>query len=256
MAYIILDVYSTRHIGREEYAMAFYDLLEKYNILPEKINFNIPVNKEYTLDTGIDCWTYTSGSQPDFRLGMIVAKRMNPNIKFDVYWSIGERARINSITFWFTKKSFREFRSQIENFFKDLIICLDACYGCITDYNRVPPQSTPGTLETRLNGIYWCNYFGNIYVDFFGADKMLSASWYKTEKFDKHGIIAFMTEDIFIEPEVSEKLESRIKEELGKDAFGDVEEYSANLQRQYRRVPEFDLSEIRQPLSSFNIKDI
>jgi hypothetical protein len=170
-------------------------------------------------------------------------------------WHIGERARSNTIEIWFTNKSFVQSRNIIENLLKELIVSFNSFYGYISDFKIEESQHVTGTIETRMPGIFWCNFFGKVYVDFFGKDKMLSAPWYKTEELDQNGIITYLTE----EPDNREliespELENKFKILLGKDSFGNLDEWkNSNYQTQYKSVPKLDFSEIRKPLSSFNI---
>lgn len=250
MSSMILLVYTTKHIGTKEYAENFFKILEKYNMLPDKIGIYDPVKEPYSLNKAIELWTFADGYAPDFRMGLFIGKKKEPNIRFDVSWHIGERARANYIAVWFTRKSFKQLKDEIENLFKELIICFNAFYGYVSDYKIVYRQHVTGTIEDRLHGIFWCNYFGEVYVNFFGKEKILNASWFKTEIFNK-GIITYLTKEPGKELLESDELELSLKKQLGEDSFGDVEEYKANLKRQKKNVPKLDFSEIRKPISNF-----
>jgi hypothetical protein len=262
MSSIILEIFTTNNIGAQEYAKRFFAILDKYNILPDKIGLFEPLKTDYRLDKAIEMWILKEGDQPEFRGGGLIGKKKEPNIRFDVDWSIGARATINHITIWFTRKSFKFLRNEIENLFKDSIFALDAFYGYVADFYHFVSQHVTGTLETRMNGIFWCNYFGEIYVDFFGKEKILTAPWYKTELLAERKILAYLTPEPDIKEylkqvEGSDVLVDRIKEHLGEDSFGDVKAWKAadktKDDTQYKNVPRPDFSEIRKPLSSFNL---
>ncbi len=258
MSSIIMVIYTTKHIGTAEYIQRFLSVLEKYDILPDKIGEYEPLKKAYSLNEAIKMWKNSPPFVPDRRRGDLIGKKKEPNIRFDAMWNIGESAIVNYLILWFTRKSFNQCRNIIENLYKDLITALDSMYGYISDFIVEARQHVTGTIAERMNGIFWCNYFGKVYVDFFGKDRILSAPWFKTELLDNKGIITYLTREPndkqLIESPV---LEDKLKEYLGKDSFGDVEEWKkANIlppndDTQYRNVPKLDLSEIRRPVSDF-----
>ena len=274
---ILLELCTTRHIGTKEKAKEFFKLLEKYDILPDKIGYHEPLKEIYSFDKAIEMWMFDDGVFPNIaKSGDIIGKKKDPNVRLDVSWAFGEKIGVpNYVNLWFTKKSFKQLRPKIEDLFKDMIFCLDAFYGYVSDYNWVMHQSVTGTIETRMPGIFWCNYFGDVYVNFFGKEKILNASWFKTEVLDNGGIIAYLTEEpdkelfddanILTSPnkDIRKKhniLELRVKEQLGKDSFGEpwdeqavfssIEE-SLNYKNQEKNVPKLDMSEIRRPVSEF-----
>jgi hypothetical protein len=264
MSSIIMSLFTTKHIGTREYAERFLKILEKYNLLPDKIGLYEPLKKAYSFEEAIKMWTTDVGTSPGYQAGNLTGKKKEPNVRFDMRWNLGERARLNNITIWFTKKSFKQCRDNIENLFKDLIRTLDSFHGYITDFNIKYLQHVTGTIETRMDGIFWCNYFGEIYLNFFGREKILSAPWYKIEILDEDKIIAYLSKEPYLtrEPDDKELIEyirsaDKLKEYLGKDSFGDVEAWKATVnlppvyRAQYKNVPKLDLSEIRRPISKF-----
>ena len=252
MSSILMHVYSLKHIGRREYAEQFLHILEKYDMLPDKIGLYEPLKKLYSFEEAIKLWTTDGGTMPGFHAGNLAGKKKEPNLRFDMHWNIGERARVNYIVIWFTRKSFRQHRKNIEDLFKDLIVSMDSFYGTISNFYAEDRQHVTGNIETRMNGIFWCNYFSEIYVNFFGREKILSAPWDKIVPLDSNGIITYLTK----EPNDKElmestELEDKVKEYLGKDSFGDVEAWKATVNSpydgtQYKNVPKLDLSEIKR----------
>jgi hypothetical protein len=258
MSSIIMHIYTTRHIGTREYAKRFLKILEKYDLLPDKIGEYEPLKKAYSLEEAINMWMIDGGTMPDYRRGDLIGKKKEPNVRFDAIWNIGERARVNYIAIWFTRNSFRQLRGDVDNLFKDLIMTMDSFYSTISNFYIEARQHVTGTIEERMSGIFWCNYFGEVYVNFFGRDKILSAPWFKIVMLDQNRIITYLTKEPNDKKLVeSTELEDRFKEYLGKDSFGDVAVWRAanilppNDPTQYRNVPKLDLSEIRRPISDF-----
>lgn len=258
MSSILMTIYTTKHIGTEEYIRRFLSVLEKYDMLPDKIGEYEPLKKAYSLDEAIKMWKNAPPFVPDRRRGDLIGKKKEPNIRFDAMWNIGEPAIVNHITLWFTRKSFKQYRNDIENLFKELILALDSIHGYISGFIEKAKQLVTGTIAERMDGIFWCNYFSKIYVDFFGKDRLLSAPWIKTEQFDNEGIITYLSR----EPDdrqltESNELAEKLQKYLGKDSFGDLElkkatsHLSASESTQYRKVPKLDFSEIRRPVSDF-----
>lgn len=253
MRNIILSIITVKHIGTKEIAKDFFRVLERYDLLPDKINNNEPVTEPYSLKRALELWTFADGIEPGFRLGWLIGKKNGSNIRFDVWWHIGERARVNRIELSFTQKDYRKYRNIIEKLFKDLIICFSAIHGYITEYQKIPLQYVPGSIEDRMDGIFWCNYYGNIFVLFFGKEKILNASWHRTEMFADGGIITYLAKEPDDEVLKSNELEMNIVFQLGRESFGDMQEYKTNLLPQKRHVPKIDFSEIRKPISYFDV---
>lgn len=253
MSTMLLTICSGKHIGTKECARNFFELLDNYKMLPDKIGLYEPLRESFSLEKVIKMWTFAGGSDPDFRHGMVIGKKKEPSVGFDVSWHIGEKARVNTVNIWFTKRSFKQYRKDIGNIFRDLIDRFDSFYGYITDIRLKSLQHVPGTLETRMHGIFWCNYFGKVYIDFFGAETLANAPWFQTERLDENRIITYTTKDPDDKELInSDKLVNKIKECLGKDSFGDPEKYiDMNSERQIKNVPKLDLSEIRKPISYF-----
>jgi hypothetical protein len=241
-----MTIYTNSHIGKREYAKKFFETLEQYDILPDKIGMHEPLKEEYTLERAIELWEITTGKELDFRLGMMIGKKNEPNVRFDVEWSIGKRARVNHIDIWFTLKSFKQYRNEIEQLFINLLSVFNSFYGYITDFGYKDRQHVTGTIQTRMSGVFWCNFFGKLYIDFFGKDKLLNAPW-KEIKTIQGGLLTYLTDEPNSkELRQSTNLEDNVKDYLGKIFFGDRAEFLKNpAVKQIRNVPKVDLSELQ-----------
>jgi hypothetical protein len=93
-----------------------------------------------------------------------------------------------------------------------------------------------------LPGVYWCNYFGEPYVSWFGRDLLLSAPAFHVKELRKEmfRILAFERIEESDSPGANEA-EQGIRDHLGRAAFFQKDDSSAILV-----APEHDLSELRQ----------
>ena len=75
-------------------------------------------------------------------------------------------------------------------------------------------------LQEGLPGIYWANFFGPIYVDFFGREKFLTVPAYHKEELPDGGFLVLTAPSPldYDRPEVR-VLEEAILDHLGRDAF-------------------------------------
>ena len=85
-----------------------------------------------------------------------------------------------------------------------------------------------------LGDIYWFNYFGKVYVDFIGRERLKSAGWERVEEIGD-GLACYTTENIH-EPYLRER-RNRIITALE----GVV--WTPGSSRAEKRVPSFDFSE-------------
>jgi hypothetical protein len=217
-------------------------------LLPDKIGLFEPVKVEYSLEKAVEMWMKTEGT-PQCQGGMVMGKKKDPSFSFNVDWSKGLKASPNTISYVFTKKAITKYNKDLEQVFKETIKKSDAIYGYITHWDVWNRQHVTGTIETRMPGVFWCNYFGKIYVDFFGRKKILSASWVKVEELVNGGILTYLADEPDKDILKSDELEMRAKHHLGIDSFGDPEAYKANFEvKQIKKVPKLELPDIRREL--------
>lgn len=95
--------------------------------------------------------------------------------------------------------------------------------------------------------MFWCNYFSEIYVNFFGEDKFLDKRWSKVEKDEKNGLFVYL-DDIPDGNLLKDKfIEENAKQYLGYDSFANKKEEELKKQNlvkwmnedpvQYKNVP-------------------
>lgn len=112
----------------------------------------------------------------------------------------------------------------------ELFKLFEPAYGqlyCKADYREknlvqgsVAANAVGNDVRKHLPGIYWANFFGPRYVDFFGEDRLLSAPAHKVEWLGEAGILLLVSESPFEydDPQVK-ATEQAVVEHLGPEAF-------------------------------------
>jgi hypothetical protein len=252
MAKFIVSVYSNHFLGEEGIASHILKLLESYNLSPDKIGLFEPLKEHYSFDKAVSLWTkqspscYEEGIGNTGIAGGMIGKRKEPNFSFDVNWWKAPNVGINYIDYWFSKKTMTNQLGDIIKIFEETIDTVEGVYGYISHNDVVNRQHVTGTLETRLPGVFWCNYFSGIYVELFGRKHILEGPWESVKELKSGGIIAFLDQDPIKNILKSDIAENKAKEYLGKESFGDVEEYNRDfLKIQSKNVPKLLLPEYR-----------
>ncbi|QKS71210.1 hypothetical protein FLK61_31345 [Paenalkalicoccus suaedae] len=131
MTKIDLTIYTSKQFNSQDIAEKFVELLEKYNLVPEKLGTFEPLKVAYSPDTFIQLWTdesdgcYEEGVGMVGKAGILLAKSKNPPYHFGMtWWNCPNMPKINHIGFIFAIKTFRSFEKQIVNLFKELIVYL------------------------------------------------------------------------------------------------------------------------------------
>jgi hypothetical protein len=116
------------------------------------------------------------------------------------------------------------------DFLTDLFLLFDFEYGKVChadDWDIKNMQidghgmkALSGGLGKHLPGIYWANFFGRRYVEFFGRDRLLNAPAYKIEELENGGILLLTSESpLDFEREEVKLREKEIIQFLGEEAF-------------------------------------
>lgn len=245
MPNIITKIYTQESINDIEIAKEFFKTLDKAGLKPEKIGLFEPLKEIYSFDRAAEMWNTEEPGCYEGDVGMVgkaggmIGKVKEPNFRFDMqWWRHPSKKSINNICFYMSQKYFTKKQGVLIDLFKYSIVLFDAFYGYISHELPQERQHVTGSIETRMPGVFWCNFFGNKYVDFFGKKRLLSFPWYKTDAIDNLGIICFLSESPHKELLVSDEIERRAQIHLGIDSFGDLEEYVNNPTKiQYRNVP-------------------
>jgi len=261
-----IDFYSVEDFGTEKKARDFFRILLEQGgpFIPERISQTEPVrgcfNRE-CLDDAVRLWL-EGGKDPEWHYSTPIMINRKPfRVQSMVIWNRGARATFNSLSLWIHQK-FLSQKGSVESLLhlgEQLFSFSGALYGYISRTDVEEAQFVPGTLQTRLPGVFWANYFGPLYVDFFGKNT-LSCAPCCDRKIYPHGGMLLMTSQspTTLEVTADRESETKLRTYLNHDAFPDLskekknfhtrEELCAGLQhlRVQHATPVFDFSEVRK----------
>jgi hypothetical protein len=244
MTKVVMQFYFNSFIGTIKKAECFFNILEEYNLSPDKIGLTEPLKESYSKELAVKLWA--RGDKGKGRIaGGVMGKKKSPSISFLSEWNQGENyINPNSLTIIIPKIQFKKKQKDFLELFKRINHEFDGLFGYISLEEVENRQFVPGTLLTRLPGIFWCNYFGEIYVDFFGEEKIKNYSWFFQTKVSSRAYLTLLTNNID-ELVENEEYELNVKKYLGEESFGNRDEYIRNVDKMQKKlVPMIKLEEL------------
>jgi hypothetical protein len=247
--FIMAEVFTTKYLGKEDAAVNLLNLLLRNNApyVPEK--WGTDGRPRYVVDLNdlspvIEEWLAPKESKYLF----FARKRPAPA---EMWLSMDrfERAKFNYFHAYISDKYFKKAGQEKE--LLDLItnICLttDAVYGFIAHKTQESGQSPELTPAERLPGIYWANFFGQPYIDFFGRKKLLETPCYEVREINEN-LILLLTAESPLQPEMLENdnVPNLIKSYLNQNAFA-----GPRFPDKPCKVPKFDFSDLRPKAEAF-----
>ena len=232
MELIKFHIMTTKDINDAETGRAFFTKLEELGIQPTGIGEYEPPNTPYTFSDAMELWTKEEpGCYDELQEKMIgqAGYMLSKNKPFNIYytsswWRWPNKKCINHISFWISVSKYPKASDALEELYTYMIEKVDAMYGYISHSIPEERQHTVGCLEDRIPGIFWCNYFGNAFLDFFGREKFTAKDWYKTVILPGKGIYVYLDEHPIKRILNEIELEERAKQFLGSDSFGNKQE--------------------------------
>lgn len=258
MKIIDLDVYTLKDISDEKTARSFFEKLESLMIEPEYISRCEPISGKYRIDDAVSLWTKEYDGCWDMEKNMMVGKAgsmMARNRRLSITYMMGwwrcaskksVKRQINHISLYISVTKYKFVKKQMDELFRYLIDLTDAVYGYVSHSDAKERQHVTGTIKTRIPGMFWCNYFSNLYVDFFGREKIEQSSLFQIEQVNNKGLIIKMGDDPCGKILLNSNEEEMAKKYLGINSFGNREEDAINRRRDQRRWEhhEFDQKKI------------
>ncbi|SFJ76102.1 hypothetical protein SAMN02799624_05824 [Paenibacillus sp. UNC496MF] len=241
---ITMSFYFNSFIGTKEKAALFLEILEKQDLLPDKVGIYEPLKVEFSKEVAIELWSKAEQGK-DRITGGLMGKKKNPSFSFIMEWNKGQKyIRPNWVTLYVADNAFNKSQQKFIELFLQINDKFNGLYSYISTEKAIDRQFVPGGLDTRLPGVFWCNYFSKTYVDFFGEKKLLNGPWFKSEEYS-NAIVTFLTKSP-ADSDSDENLENELKRYLGENSFGDRKYYLDNLREiQVKNVPKFELIEIK-----------
>lgn len=260
-----MDFYSLIDLGNENKAREFFKILFDQGelFIPERISQTEPVRGRFdknNLDDAVRLWI-DKGKNPEVHSSCIMMVNTKPlRTSIMVSWSRSAHATFNSIVVWIGQKYISK-NYGIEpllSFGESLFDYTGAFYGFISRIDVEEAQFVAGTLQTRLPGVYWANFFGPLYIDFFGKEKIENAPCYQKKKITDGIVLLTAKSPTGLENIADRVFENDLRTYLNNDAFPDIakekkdyytpEELRAGLHniRIQHNTPVFDFSELRK----------
>ncbi|MCX7682629.1 MAG: hypothetical protein N2508_11825 [Anaerolineae bacterium] len=251
MNYIDITMRSVHDWSNPEKAREFLEILvaEDDIFVPEKYDNREPerfVFDAKDLTKPIEIWTAHTA--------FLLLKRRKPFYScLMIEWVYREHGRFNRITGSVDERYFKtmDHITQFLSFVRHIYLWGPMVHGYIchtNDWNAknyfgVPTRVASGKmvstggldLQEGLPGIYWANFFGPLYVNFFGREKFLTAPAYHKEELPDGGLLLLTAPSPldYGRPEVR-ALEEAIMNHLGRDAF-----FEKAYPEKVCRVPQF-----------------
>jgi hypothetical protein len=248
-------LYTFDAINSIDYAEHFFKKLEDLFIVPNYVSQIEPINIPYTKEKAIELWSKEEKGcwdqkQNKFvgKAGGMLGKNRDYSILYNsMWWKCPDRKKINLISINISIAKYSEEKNAIYELFRYLIGITNVIYGYIAHSDTIKRQHGTGGIEHRIPGIFWCNYFSNIYINFFGREKFNVKNWYKTESVDNKGIIVFIDEHPYKRILENVIIEEKAKMFLGYDSFAnpleeeirrqDIYKWANEDPTQYKNVP-------------------
>ena len=114
-------------------------------------------------------------------------------------------------------------------------------YGYIAHAKQAKRQSAVLTPAERLPGIYWANFFGRPYIEFFGREKLLATPCYEVREIN-NDLILLLTGESLNAPEMisGDEVVNQVKAYLNQNAFA-----GPNFPDEPCAVAEFNFGDVR-----------
>ena len=232
---VLITIYSTKHIGIEEYANTFFDLMFEKGLKIEKIGLFEPINKPFEIEDAIKMWTKQEPGIYDFETSKMIGKAggmlgKGKGFWFSTSWWLHpNELSLNHLTIVLSKKLFNQIKKDNLTLFEDLVYSFEAIYGYVTEEEAEDRQHTTGKLTERIPGVFWLNFFSPVFVDYLNKDNNLlfEFPWENIKDFKKGGVITQLTENPFDKTIVD--LEKKAQETLGLSKFNGIANDYPNL---------------------------
>jgi hypothetical protein len=228
---VFIDIYSVKHIGSEKYANTFFDLMNKYGLNIEKVGLFEPVKMSFSIEEAIRMWTKEEPGIYDITEDKMIGKSggmlgKGKGYWFDTHWWLHPNELcLNHLTIYLNKKVFNQIKDDVVPLFEELVICFDAIYGYVTEEKAEERQHITGTLEERIPGVFWLNYFSQVFIEYLNnGGSFYEFPWKKIKSVTNEGIITQLTNHPFDQTIVA--LENKAQEQFGLSKFnGTAKDY-------------------------------
>ena len=246
--YIEAEVFTTKYLGTEEVAADLLNVLLRRSTpyAPEK--WGADGRPRYAIDLNdlspiIEEWV----APKEFKSFLFARKRP---AKAEMWLNIDrfERAKFNGFSAYILDRYFKKIDQEKEllDLITDICVSMSSVYGYIAHKRQASRQSPILTPAERLPGVYWANFFGQPYIDFFGREKLLATPCYDVQEINEN-LILLLTAESPHQPEMLENddIPNLIKAYLNQNAFA-----GPRFPDEPCEAPNFDFSDLRPKMET------
>lgn len=232
-----IDLWTLRDIGSAEDGERFFRLLERYDLWPDRIGLYEPIRdplppRDY--DKAVKYWL-----DRDCMFKRRAPRACSGMVSWGKNWPRG-RKLFNWIILGFPPKLARQELDRLLQLADDLYELLQpVLIQASADFAHYEQWEDGKPLDTRLPGVQWLNFFGPIYCQHIGRER-LSAAGTAAQDLPDGGMLVRVGDDPFAkcfeDPRSPEVM--RFKHTVGLEWFAETEPH---------RVPPFDFSHLWRP---------
>lgn len=240
--FLEVQLFTTRYLGRGYIWEEFLSHLFKYksSYLPQRWDVEEITKHKFDSDSLPKIKNeWLSGKEIQHLFFFRTAPSMLISFSIEKF----PRAKFNTGSIYIADKYIKrqENLTKLLSFITELCLIIHTDYGFIAHTLQEKRQSPILTPAERLPGIYWANFFGRPYIEFFGREKLLATPCADVRQIN-HDLIMILASKTPYEAEMleSDEIVNHIKEYLNQDAFA-----GPNFPDKPCAVPKFDFSDLR-----------
>lgn len=241
--YLQVNLSSTRYLGRQHVAEQFFDLFQRYRgiYVPEKWDTEERTRRSFDETTKTEIINEWIAPK---KMKYLVFHRRRP-VEIQMSFTIERfgRAKFNQFSLYVRDKYFRNQANldELLRFTVEVCKIISADYGFISHIVQERRQSPVLTPAERLPGVYWANFFGRPYIDFFGREKLLASPCHEVREISQD-LIALLADESPLSTQMldGDELVTDIKNYLDQNAFP-----GPRFPDEPCAVPKFDFRDVR-----------
>ncbi len=256
---LYMKFYSLRDLGTDEKAKEFFHLLIEENeaFIPDryhriwKTELKGKRFDRNNLDDAVRIWISHTNS-PYYYSSTIRMRREKPfHIWIVVCWNRGPHALFNEIAIWIGEEylSMDYGTKPLLSLGESLYNYTGGLYGFITRYDLKAAHFLSERLNFNLPGIFWAQFLGPQYIDFFEEERIKNAPCYLRKTLPDGGVLLQTAEfPTGLEAPADRESENILRDNLDHDAFFDASQTlgTSSRRRQLgKNTPLFDFCEVR-----------
>ena len=244
MADLKLTIETDADLGTRQRAEGVLGVLCGGRFAPERFGEHEPLRGKFDpAHPGplIEAWL-GKAIRPDYWTGTVFLRRKKAVPYFATIRWVRGQAKMNVLTLTVPQKSVSaKVVKEVLNLGRDLFEAVDGQFGYVCDRMEYLTKNVSGWWEhpetgrvqggrhlgtdrsQHLPGLYWANFFGTSYVDFFSESRLKAAPTWSGERLPGGSwlLLTAAAPEHWESPETA-LIETQVREHLGDDAFFDI----------------------------------